>query len=68
MTAKIDWGMLAPATDLPPLREDGDGKIVTTVRIDRDLLARIDARAKQLGISRTAYLLMSAQKSLEAGL
>jgi hypothetical protein len=41
------------------------GKAVVNMRFDAPLLARIDAAAKQLGISRTAWLHVAASKALE---
>lgn len=45
-----------------------DEKIVTTLRISKALLRRIDQRAKWLGVSRTAYILMAVAKAAESGL
>lgn len=43
-------------------------KVVTTLRIDVDLLRRLDQQARKRGISRTAYLIMAASKALESGM
>jgi Ribbon-helix-helix protein, copG family len=37
----------------------------TMIRIDPDLLTRIDRAAKRLGISRSAFIVSSAAKELE---
>jgi hypothetical protein len=41
------------------------GKTVVNMRFDAALLQRIDADAKRLGISRTAWLHVAASKVLE---
>jgi hypothetical protein len=46
-------------------QDDKAGKAVVNMRFDAPLLARIDAAAKQLGISRTAWLHVAASKALE---
>lgn len=48
--------------------EPEDEKQVTTIRISKALLKRIDERARRHGISRTAYILMAASKAVEDGL
>lgn len=47
--------------------EDDGNKLITTLRIDRDLLKRLDERAKRRGISRSAYLSFAASKALDEG-
>lgn len=42
------------------------GKVVVNLRMDADLLGRIDAAAKRMGISRTAWLHVVASKALDA--
>lgn len=44
----------------------GDGKAVVNMRMDTDLLARVDADAKRMGISRSAWLHVAANKMLDA--
>jgi hypothetical protein len=47
-------------------REDGDaGKTAISLHFDTRVLARIDADAKRLGISRTAWLHVAADEHLE---
>jgi hypothetical protein len=41
------------------------GKAVVNLRMRTDLLARIDADARRLGISRTAWLHIAANRALE---
>ena len=48
-----------PVTALEP------EKAVVNMRFDSTLLGRIDADAKRLGISRTAWLHVAAAKALE---
>lgn len=42
------------------------GKSVVNMRMDNDLLARIDADAKRMGISRSAWLHVAANRVLDA--
>lgn len=42
------------------------GKSVVNLRMDNDLLARIDADAKRMGISRSAWLHVASSKMLDA--
>jgi hypothetical protein len=52
----------------PTLQDDDDTGIATiSLRFDTQVLARIDAAAKRLGISRTAWLHLAAGNLLEAG-
>ncbi|CAN7694112.1 ribbon-helix-helix protein, CopG family [Rhizobium sp. LjRoot30] len=48
-----------------PKQEEG-GKSVVNLRMDNDLLARIDADAKRMGISRSAWLHVASSKMLDA--
>jgi hypothetical protein len=43
---------------------DSTGKAVVNMRFDAQLLSRVDAAAKQQGISRTAWLHVAASKAL----
>jgi hypothetical protein len=52
----------------PPVASTGRpeaGKVVVNMRFDSALLQRIDAEAKRLGISRTAWLHVAASLALE---
>jgi hypothetical protein len=49
----------------PAVAQADKAKAVVNMRFDAPLLARIDAAAKQLGISRTAWLHVAASKALE---
>jgi hypothetical protein len=51
----------------PTLQDDDTGIATITLRFDTQMLARIDADAKRLGISRTAWLHVAAGDLLEAG-
>jgi hypothetical protein len=55
----------APVQAAPPLEDDGTGWAAITLRFDTGLLARIDAAAKRLGITRTAWLHIAASDLLE---
>lgn len=46
-------------------RNSEAGKTVVNMRFDAALLQRIDADARRLGISRTAWLHVAASKALE---
>jgi hypothetical protein len=51
----------------PTLQDDDETGIATiSLRFDTQVLARIDAAAKRLGISRTAWLHLAAGNLLEA--
>ena len=50
-----------------PLQDDDTGIATISLRFDTQVLARIDATAKQQGISRTAWLHVAAGELLEAG-
>jgi hypothetical protein len=54
---------LVPATATP--QDDDAGKTTITLLFDAPVLARIDADAKQIGISRTAWLHVAADERLE---
>jgi len=49
----------------PTLQDDDTGIATISLRFDTQVLARIDAAAKQQGISRTAWLHVAASKALE---
>jgi hypothetical protein len=49
----------------PTLQDDDTGVATISLRFDTQVLARIDADAKRLGISRTAWLHAAASKALE---
>jgi hypothetical protein len=49
----------------PAIKERDANKKPTMIRIDPDLLARIDRGAKRLGISRSAFIVSSAAEKLE---
>ena len=51
----------------PTLQDDDTGIATISLRFDTQMLARIDADAKRLGISRTAWLHLAAGDLLEAG-
>ena len=52
---------------IPTLQDDDIGIATISLRFDTQVLARIDAAAKRLGISRTAWLHLAAGELLEAG-
>lgn len=47
--------------------DSGGGRSPCVIRFPPDLLARIDAAAKQRGISRAAWLCMVATRALDSG-
>jgi hypothetical protein len=49
----------------PTLQDDDTGTATISLRFDTQVLARIDAAAKRLGISRTAWLHVAAGERLE---
>jgi hypothetical protein len=50
----------------PPAEKQRDpNKVPTMIRIDPNLLERIDKGAKRLGISRSAFIVSSAAEKLE---
>ena len=51
----------------PDERDDEETRM-TTIRASVAWLARVDRRAKELGISRTAYVLLAVSKAIESGL
>jgi hypothetical protein len=53
---------LAPATPTP--QDDDAGKTTITLLFDTPVLTRIDADAKRMGISRTAWLHVAADERL----
>jgi hypothetical protein len=48
----------------PAPKADNGGKVVVNLRVQADLLDRIDADAQRLGISRTAWLHIAANRAL----
>jgi hypothetical protein len=54
---------LVPAT--PTSQDDDTGIATISLRFDTQVLARVDAAAKRLGISRTAWLHLAAGERLE---
>ena len=54
---------LVPAT--PTSQDDDTGIATISLRFDTQVLARIDAAAKQQGISRTAWLHLAASERLD---
>jgi hypothetical protein len=55
----------SPNTAPAAAQDNEAGKAVVNMRFDAQLLARVDAAAKQQGISRTAWLHVAASKALE---
>jgi hypothetical protein len=49
----------------PTLQDDDTGIATISLRFDTQVLARIDAAAQRLGISRTAWLHVAAGERLE---
>jgi hypothetical protein len=47
-----------------PVQDEDVGKTVVNMRFDPRLLARVDAAARRLGISRTAWLHVAASAAL----
>ena len=64
-TESVTPAALVRATS--PLQDDDTGIATISLRFDTQVLARIDAAAKRLGISRTAWLHLAAGELLEAG-
>jgi hypothetical protein len=54
-----------PTTEPAAAQDNEAGKAVVNMRFDAQLLARVDAAAKQQGISRTAWLHVAASKAHE---
>jgi hypothetical protein len=55
----------APVRAAPTLQDDDTGIATISLRFDTQVLARIDAAAKRLGISRTAWLHLAASERLD---
>ena len=47
------------------VKESAPNRIPIMIRVDPDILARIDHAARRLGISRSAFLVVSAAEKLE---
>jgi hypothetical protein len=62
-TESVVPAALAPAT--PRTQDDAAGKTAITLLFDTRVLDRIDADAKRMGISRTAWLHVAADERLE---
>src|SRR6516164_1636959 len=62
-TESVAPAALVPAT--PTLQDDDTGIATISLRFDTQVLARIDAAAKRLGISRTAWLHLAAGERLD---
>ena len=62
-TESVAPAALVPATPTP--QDDDTGTATISLRFDTQVLARIDATAKQQGISRTAWLHVAASERLE---
>lgn len=66
MPPKADKKAEAFIAGAPAAKAASDGKSVVNMRMDNDLLARIDAHAKRMGIGRTAWLHVAANKMLDS--
>jgi hypothetical protein len=62
-TESVAPAALVRATPAP--RDDDTGEATISLRFDTQVLARIDADAKRLGISRTVWLHVAAGERLE---
>ena len=62
-TESVAPAALVPATPTP--QDDDTGTATISLRFDTQVLARIDAAAKRLGISRTAWLHLAASERLD---
>ncbi len=58
-------GALITQSDPVLVKESAPNRIPIMIRVDPDILARIDHAAKRLGISRSAFLVVSAAEKLE---
>ena len=65
-TESVAPAALVPATPTP--QDDDTGTATISLRFDTQVLARIDAAAKRLGISRTAWLHLAASERLEGAM
>ncbi|MGE3916063.1 MAG: hypothetical protein AB7F78_10230 [Hyphomicrobiaceae bacterium] len=65
MPPKADKKADAFIAGAPAAKAASDGKSVVNMRMDNDLLARIDAAAKRMGIGRTAWLHVAANRMLD---
>ena len=48
-----------------PEKQRDANKVPTMIRVDPDLLERVDKAAKRLGLSRSAFMVSSAAEKLE---
>ncbi len=64
MPPKADKKADAFIAGAPAAKPAGDGKAVVNMRMDVELLKRIDAAAKRMGISRSAWLHVAANQML----
>jgi hypothetical protein len=70
-TAELEEGAVPRPTEsaaplVPPkLQDDDTGTATISLRFDTQMLARVDAAARRLGISRTAWLHIAAGERLE---
>ena len=64
-TERVAPAALVRAT--PTLQDDDTGIATISLRLDTQVLARIDTAAKRLGINRTVWLHLAAGDLLEAG-
>lgn len=65
MPPKVDDRKADAFIEKKPVAKADEGKSVVNMRMDNDLLARIDAAAKRMGIGRTAWLHVAANKMLD---
>jgi hypothetical protein len=56
---------VAPSAPVRAALDDDTGTAMITLRFDTQMLARVDAAAKRLGISRSAWLQLAAGEVLE---
>jgi hypothetical protein len=63
LTESVAPAVLVQAAPTP--QEDDTGTATISLRFDTQMLARVDAAAKQQGVSRTAWLHIAASKLLE---
>jgi hypothetical protein len=56
---------VAPAAAVRAVLDDDTGTAMITLRFDTQILARVDAAAKRLGMSRSAWVQLAAGEALE---